>query len=368
MLTGFEERMIKYLEDESSVIVLTIASDGTIIKSNRFATDLTGKKLEGINVNEIFFSFGRQFNITDQLSETGGKVLINITTASGLPGTYYFRFYNFGSSVLAIGEANSLDLELLRKNLLELNQELNNLSRELQKKNAELKKLGDLKNQFLGIAAHDLRNPLGIIMGYSSYLLEESEGHCSEDQIMMLKSILDSSEFMLSLLNNLLDISAIESGKLTLDLVKSNLVTVVKKNIGLNNVLASKKNILIHFDCFEKIPDIMFDVFKIEQVLNNLISNAIKYSQPGTKVNISIFLSGNNVTVAVADHGPGIPEIELEKLFKPFEKTSVKSTAGEKSTGLGLSIVRKLIIGHHGKIWVESKVGMGSTFYFSLPL
>ncbi len=252
--------------------------------------------------------------------------------------------------------------------LSRLNNDLVNMQRELAKKNRELDELNKLKNQFLGIAAHDLRSPLGVIMGYSDFLLEEVEEILSEDQNNMLKSILASSEFMLRLLNELLDISAIESGNLNLTLVQDDLGKVVRRNVELNNVIANKKNISIYFNQPEALPEILFDMGKIEQVLNNLISNAVKFSKPGSIVNVSIFKSESDLTVAVADQGPGIPEAEREKLFKPFQKTSVKSTAGEKSTGLGLSIVCNLILGHQGKIWVESKVGEGSTFYFSLPV
>ena len=252
--------------------------------------------------------------------------------------------------------------------LSRLNNDLVNMQREMAKKNRELDELNKLKNQFLGIAAHDLRNPLGVIMGYSDFLIEEVEDILNEDQNQMLKSILESSEFMLRLLNELLDISAIESGNLTLNLVKSDLVKLVRKNIELNNVIAHKKNIIIHLHYTDDIPEIVFDPSKIEQVLNNLISNAVKFSPPGNDVNVRISKSEGYLVVAIADQGPGIPETEREKLFKPFQKTSVKSTAGEKSTGLGLSIVRNLILGHKGKIWVESTVGKGSIFYFSLPL
>jgi len=252
--------------------------------------------------------------------------------------------------------------------LSRLNNDLVNMQRELSKKNRELDELNKLKNQFLGIAAHDLRNPLGVIMGYSDYLLEEVEGILSDDQNDMLKSILESSEFMLRLLNDLLDISAIESGNLNLNLMKADLVQVVRKNVELNNVIAHKKNISIQLNATESMPEILFDMGKIEQVLNNLISNAVKFSLPGSNVNVFISKSDSDLTVAVTDQGPGIPQDECERLFKPFQKTSVKSTAGEKSTGLGLSIVRNLILGHNGKIWVESKVGEGSTFYFSLPV
>lgn len=252
--------------------------------------------------------------------------------------------------------------------LSRLNNELVNMQRELSKKNRELDELNKLKNQFLGIAAHDLRNPLGVIMGFSEFLLEDAEENGSEDNLMMLNSILTSSEFMLRLLNDLLDVTAIESGNLNLNLVKTDLVPIVKKNVELNNVISHKKNISIHFIQSGQFPEINFDSGKIEQVLNNLISNAVKFSQPGTNVFVRLSENESEIIVSVSDQGPGIPEPELEKLFKPFKKTSVQSTAGEKSTGLGLSIVRNLVLGHKGKIWVESKVGKGTTFYFSLPV
>mgnify|MGYP003456848650 FL=1 len=110
------------------------------------------------------------------------------------------------------------------------------------------------------------------------------------------------------------------------------------------------------------------DATKIEQVLNNLVSNAVKYSHAGTAVRVSVGAVGKEIVVAVRDQGQGIPGAELSKLFQPFSRTSVKSTAGEKSTGLGLAITHKIVEGHGGRIWVDSRQGEGSTFSFSLPL
>jgi signal transduction histidine kinase len=350
------------------MICLIINPDGTIKYANSFADSISGKTLQGLPLTEFFIDFGITFTLTSLNVATPEKRLVNISTSTKLPETYYFRFYGIGSDTLALGEANSIEIGLLRRNMLELNQELNNLTRELQKKNAELKKLNDLKNQFLGIAAHDLRNPIGIIMGYSDFLLEELANEMSEEQISMLQTILNTSEFMLHLLEELLDISALESGKLRLDLEMADILTLARKNVDLNGVLAAKKNIRIVMENFEPIPNVMIDKSKIEQVFNNLISNAIKFSLPGTTIKVSFFLAGDHITVAVSDMGQGIPAHELDRLFKPFQKTSVQSTAGEKSTGLGLTIVRNIILGHKGKIWVESKIGIGSTFYFSIPI
>lgn len=360
--------IIDYIDKDSATICLLIGNDNIINYANVFAGLLTGKELVGVNLNEIFITFKENPSVDKFLKSKEKKILININTSSEIPSTYYFQFYNLDDGILAIGEANNEETNLLKKNFLEINQDLNTLTRELHKKNAELNKLNEQKNKFLGIAAHDLRNPLSIIISYVDYFLNDLGDQLTVKQHKILKMILKSSEFMLNLLNELLDISKIESGKLTLNKKQTNLLLLIKNIIELNQTIASKKNISIQLEVFESIPDVLIDEMKIEQVLNNLISNAIKYSFENKTIKINVLLSGENITIAIIDQGQGIPADEIDKLFKPFETTSVQSTAGEKSTGLGLAIVRNIIIGHQGKIWVESDVGKGSTFYFSIPI
>jgi len=135
----------------------------------------------------------------------------------------------------------------------------------------------------------------------------------------------------------------------------------------LNSVLAAKKGIDIFFKPPSKLPELTFDENKIEQVLNNLIGNAVKFSHRGTRVFVRLESTAYEVTVSIEDEGQGIPVADLTKLFKPFSKASVRTTGGEQSTGLGLAIVRRIIEGHGGRVWVESEVGKGSTFSFTLP-
>ena len=368
MTSDIKERLIHYLSHDASIIFLMIAKDGTVLQSNVFADRLAGKQLTGMHYSEIFINFGTTYTISDYLKYSGEKTMIHINTISTVPETYYFKLYDIGSSVLAFGELNSSDTHLLQKNLLEFNQELSNLTREIQKKNAEMLKLIEFKNRFLGMAAHDLRTPIGTIMGFSDILLGEAAEKLSTIQTRMLTAIQSSSKFMLHLLNDLLDISKFDSGKLILEKHKVNIVRLIIRNIELNSVIAKTKNITIQFNPIESIIEINIDPEKIKQVMNNFIGNALKFSLPGTVITVKSFLNENNITVSIEDQGPGIPENEMNKLFIPFETTSVKSTGGEKSTGLGLSIVRNIIRGHQGKIWAESTVGKGSIFYFSLPL
>lgn len=251
-----------------------------------------------------------------------------------------------------------------------LNNELVAMQRELAKQNAELERLNALKNQFLGMAAHDLRNPLSVIMSYSNFLMEDAGAALNDEQREFLRIIRQSSEFMLHLVNDLLDIAQIEAGQLRLDLQPTDLVALVRRNLALNRVLAAKKNIEIQLND-EPLPPLPLDASKMEQVLNNLMDNAVKFSPPHTTITVRVARApddDSSVLLTVQDQGPGIPPNELDKLFKPFQRASVKSPSGEKGTGLGLTIVKKIVEGHNGRIWVESQVGQGTTFFVTLPL
>jgi len=251
--------------------------------------------------------------------------------------------------------------------LSRLNNELVGMQRELTKKNIELAELNNLKNQFLGMAAHDLRNPLGYILNYSEFIEEETE-KLSEDQIDFIKQIKSLSSFMLNLVTDLLDVSAIEAGEINLNLEPIDIVNLVKKNIQRNRILSQKKEITIHFETSMPVIMIALDLVRIEQVITNLISNAIKYSMPKKDIYIKIIKDNSNIIISVIDQGQGIKKEELSNLFGAFQKTSTKSTSGEKSTGLGLFIVKRIVEAHNGKIWVESEYAKGSTFFVSLPI
>jgi signal transduction histidine kinase len=247
-----------------------------------------------------------------------------------------------------------------------LNNELVNMQRELSKKNAELASLNALKNQFLGMAAHDLRNPLQGILYYSEFLLEDP-ARLEADQLEFITVIHDQSQYMTSLVNDLLDVATIESGKLQLDLQPVDLAKLAQTNLVRNRLFAGRKNITLDFEV-GNIPMSLLDAAKMEQVLDNLTTNAIKYSRPGSHVHIRLRVVGTEIMLSVQDEGPGIPPAELDLLFKPFQRTSVKSTGGEKSSGLGLVIAKRIVNGHAGRIWVESQVGIGSTFFVAIPI
>lgn len=256
----------------------------------------------------------------------------------------------------------------LYNRLTQLNNELANAQRQLIKSNLELEHLNAEKTRFLGMAAHDLRTPIGAIQIYSQFLLEEACDVLSPEQVEFIGAIRDSSRFMLRLINDLLDLSTIESGNLKLDLGTADLHELLTRNIGLNRVLAAQKQVRIEIHESGVACVIAVDRIKFDQVLNNLLSNAIKFSPPGATITVQTQVSQSEAVVRVVDHGPGIPADELQNLFRPFHRTSVTATSTEPSTGLGLAITKRIVEGHGGRVWVESKVGQGSTFSFALPL
>lgn len=252
------------------------------------------------------------------------------------------------------------------KELTDANVNLRLMQKELEKKNIQLEKLNAQKDKFLGTAVHDLRNPLGVINSYSQFILDTMDA--DDDRRELISSIKSTSEFMQQLVNDLLTISAFEIGTLNLKLQYIDLVAFVKYNVSLNQILAEKKGIQLIFESEENLPEIEVDVTKLEQVLNNLISNAIKFSYSDSQVMVNVYQEEDQLILKVADEGQGIPKEDQQKLFKPFQDISVKSTGGERSTRLGLLIVREIVEGHGGRIWVESQVGKGATFYVSLPI
>src|SRR5215469_8436381 len=254
--------------------------------------------------------------------------------------------------------ARAAEDEKIVEEMAALNNELITAQRELVRRNAELTRLNEQMNQLLGIAAHDLRNPLAAIYTCSEYLLSEPK-NLETAQIEMLRAVETSSMFMLGLIEDILHLSRMESGKIELRIESFDPAGLVERHVAINRAIAARKKITIDLDIQSNLTPIEGDRNKIEQVLENLISNAIKFSPPQTSITVVLRLDGPGLRLAVTDQGPGIPEIERDKLFQPFSRTSVRPTGGEKSSGLGLAIARKIVEAHRGRIWIESEVGRG---------
>jgi len=248
------------------------------------------------------------------------------------------------------------------------NKRLRAVQEELERNNEKLTVLNEQKNMLLGMAAHDLRNPLYLIDGYSDFLLNDPDSALIGEQRAVVTAIQNSCAFMVQMINDLLDVQKIETGRFEMNMELADFVTQLDKVIAMHALSAKKKDVEIKLSRPPAIPQFLFDTGRIQQVMSNLVDNAVKFSFKSSLIEVVVSRDDEYVRFAVTDHGPGIPENERSKLFKPFSTTSIKPTANEKSTGLGLAIARSIVEKHHGRIWVESESGKGSTFRFTLPI
>jgi two-component system, sensor histidine kinase and response regulator len=233
---------------------------------------------------------------------------------------------------------------------------------------AQLSKANAAKDRFLGMCAHDLRNPLSSIRGLAELMDENAIGILTPEQREIVQTIHGASQSMLQLVNELLDVATIEAGHLKLEKTPTNIVEIVERSVHLSNIEAAKKNTKIELVKLPVDPIVDVDSNKIRQVVDNLINNAVKYSPRGSIITVLIHSNGTVAGFAVRDSGPGIPENERHKLFKDYGRLSTQPTGGEKSTGLGLAICRKIVEAHDGTIGVDNIPGRGAEFIVSLPL
>jgi signal transduction histidine kinase len=239
------------------------------------------------------------------------------------------------------------------------------LEKKLIEKQRELTGINQMKNKFIGIVAHDLRNPLISIRGFSELILKDNT-NLNEEQNEFLNIIHSTSRNMLAMINDLLDISRIESGNLQLDLKPGSLNKLIIERIKIIEVHATSKHITIHKE-LSPITEVVFDAQRLGQAVDNLISNAIKFAPTGSNVYLNLSQDAGIARFSVTDEGPGIPIEEQHLLFSEFHRLSIRPTGGETSTGLGLAIAKKIIEAHNGSIEFETQEGMGSTFSLLLP-
>lgn len=262
---------------------------------------------------------------------------------------------------------NRMLMNELRLMNLTLEEKVKNRTVELELLNQRLKEMNQEKNRYIGMVAHDLRNPIGVAAVYSDLLLDEYDSTPREDQLEYIGQINQSCYFSLDLIREFLDASKIEAGIFDLRIERKDYIEFVKDMIHQNEHFARTKSQKIRLDSsFEKL-EACFDANKMQQVLNNLLSNAMKYSHPNTEISVTVLVDGRSIVTHVTDQGLGIPKEEFSKIYQPFQTTSVKSTGNEKSFGLGLALVKKIVEAHVGKVWFESEVNKGSIFSFSFP-
>src|ERR1700756_1509827 len=234
-------------------------------------------------------------------------------------------------------------------------------------KSRQLETASQHKSEFLANMSHELRTPMNAILGFSEVLAEGMFGEINEKQAEYLRDILESGRHLLSLINDILDLSKIEAGRMELELTDFDLPSAIDNALTLVRERAGRRGISLGRAVGDRVAMIRADERKVKQVLLNLLSNAIKFTPEGGRIDVRAAVNGNTVEVSVADTGVGIAPEDQEKVFEEFRQVGTADKKVE-GTGLGLALSRKFIELHGGRIWVKSQIGGGSTFTFTLPV
>ncbi len=277
-------------------------------------------------------------------------------------------FANLTANDLALALQNALAFEEIRAFNSTLQYKINDATRALKRTNEKLVALDDAKDEFISMASHQLRTPLTSIKGYISMILEGDLGKINATQRQALKEAFDSSQRMVFLISDFLNVSRIRTGKFALELVETNLTQIVNEEIGQLRDMAALRGQTIQFDPPENFPIVILDEMKIRQVMMNMIDNAIFYTPKEGEIKICLERTKNEVSFTVTDNGIGVPQSDQHRLFTKFFRASNARNARPDGTGLGLFMAQKIISAQGGKVIFKSAENKGSTFGFRFPL
>lgn len=268
-------------------------------------------------------------------------------------------------------ELNALrgQIEALQLRSEEMKKQNNELKKNLEKINNKTTELEDLqtqKDELFALIIHDIKNPASLVKSLVELLTSYDLSATEQQEI--INDIASTTSKIVQLSQEVSKIIAFESNKMELNYEKIDYKEVINDVYNRNKRGADKKSIELFTEIQEDLPEISIDMFKIDEVLDNLISNSIKFTNPGGLVRIKVYAEENHVVTEISDNGQGLSEDDIKDAFKRGKKLSAQPTGGEHSTGLGLWIVKKLVEAHKGRVWVKSSLGKGSTFFFAIPL
>jgi signal transduction histidine kinase len=242
------------------------------------------------------------------------------------------------------------------------------LFNEIQEKSRQLEVANRHKSEFLANMSHELRTPLNAIIGFSEVLLERLFGDLNEKQADYLNDIHSSGKHLLSLINDILDLSKIEAGRMELEVSTFEVAPALSNAITLVRERAQRHAILLGHQVDAKLVEIVADERKFKQILVNLLSNAVKFTPDGGRVDVIARRENGSAVIEVRDTGIGIAPVDQATVFEEFRQVGGDYTRKHEGTGLGLTLTRKFVELHGGRIWLESEPGKGSTFTFTIPL
>jgi sensor protein resE len=269
---------------------------------------------------------------------------------------------------LAVSIRNSLSMEEINELNKSLQRRIDEATKELRFSNRQLQRLDEAKNEFISMASHQLRTPLTSIKGYLDMMLEGDLGKISPTQRAVLREAFSSSERMVRLINDFLNVSRLQTGKFTIDKQSVDIAQILRDEVSLLKVVADQRSVEMVLKIDKKIPSLAVDSEKIRQVMLNMIDNAIYYSNPHKKVVITLKSSGKMIEFSVKDSGIGVPKSEQTNLFGKFFRGTNAKKRRPDGTGVGLFLAKKVILSHDGEMIFESEEGKGSTFGFRLPV
>lgn len=341
----------------------------------------TGKQSKIVVVEEIKSTSYRQHKeIIDLLVSVGAAAVIPLNVKNEALGVIFLGLKESGdmyndedlrtletiSSQAAMAIKNAQLYEEAKGFSLTLQQEVERQTKELKQANEDLKKLDKAKSDFISIASHQLRTPLTAIKGFTSMILEGSYGRTTKVVHDKLEKIYESAERLIRLVNDLLDLSHMEGGKMEFDFQKINITQMVKSVAEELDVQAQKKKLKLVVNLPEKALFVKADEQKLRQVVMNLIDNAIKYTEKG-EAKVFVKEAGNKIQFSVKDTGMGMKSEEITNLFQKFVRGSEASHYHTEGAGIGLYVARQLIEAHQGRVWAESEGdGKGSTFFVEM--
>ena len=345
-----------FIKQNKPVVVSEIKTDSRDSKAKKLLVSLQRMKVAVL----------MPLNVKDK---TVGLLVLGEKESGDIFNNEDYKVLDVISAQSAIAIENAMLYDESQKFNVKLEKEVESATKELRDANVKLRKLDESKSEFISIASHQLRTPLTVIKGYISMILEGSFGKISVVQRDSLDKVYQSNERLISLVENLLNLSRIESGRLQFKYENMNLETIVDSVVEELSTKAKEKKLKLEYKKPAKLlPKVTIDQEKIRQVVMNIIDNSVKYTAKGT-VTVSLKQVENNIEFCVADTGMGIEPDDMPRLFQKFQRGTGTFLVHTEGTGLGLYVAREMIEQHKGKIWAESKgKNKGSKFIFTLPI
>jgi len=373
-LSGLDGGVVFEYDDAADEFVQRVATETggalaearrtTRVRKGEGALGRTAITLEPVQVPDITIPGAYESRLRENLIESGIRAILAVPMAR--------EDRLIGCLVVTRnhpGEFPAETMQLLRTFATQSALAIQNarLFREIEDKSRQLEVASQHKSEFLANMSHELRTPLNAIIGFSEVLTDRMFGELNEKQEEYLKDIYASGTHLLSLINDILDLSKIEAGRMELELTDFDLPTAIENALMLVRERAGRRSIALHAVIDNQLGQIQADERKVRQVVLNLLSNAIKFTPEGGRIEVSVVPKDGLVEISVSDTGIGIAPEDQEKVFEEFRQvgTAAKKVEG---TGLGLTLCRKFVELHGGKIWVKSQLGAGSTFSFTIPV